>query len=120
MNLMQLPDEYQNDSQGRDKWHRSHNNHKEEENKNYEEEAKQLIEKIFSVNSYFYHSCSYLNSRLAINSYFEKEKLSSSEIRTCFRIYFQRFICTELERDDIDSKIILSVPQEIKIHIRRK
>ena len=55
---MQLPDEYQNDSQGRDKWHRSHNNNKEEENKNYEEEAKQLLEKIFSVNSYFYHSCS--------------------------------------------------------------
>ena len=52
---MQLPDEYQNDPQGRDKWHRSH---KEEENKNYEEEAKQLIEKIFSVNSYFYHSFS--------------------------------------------------------------
>ena len=57
---MQLPDEYQNDPQGRDKWHRS-NYHKEEENKdkenkNYEEEAKQLIEKIFSVNSYFYHS----------------------------------------------------------------
>ena len=52
---MQLPDEYQNDPQGRDKWHRSH---KEEviENKNHEEETKQLIEKIFSVNSYFYHS----------------------------------------------------------------
>ena len=41
MNLMQLPDEYQNDPQGREKSHK-------------EEEAKQLIEKIFSVNSYFY------------------------------------------------------------------
>ena len=36
---MQLPDEYQNDPQGRDKWHRSHK----------EEEAKQLIEKIFKL-----------------------------------------------------------------------
>ena len=45
MNLMQLPDEYQNDPQGREKSHK-------------EEEAKQLIEKIFSVNSYFYHSFS--------------------------------------------------------------
>ena len=70
---MQLPDEYQNDPQGRDKWHRSH---KEEENENRNrflkvkrrgrnemkeenyEEAKQLIEKIFSVNSYFYQSFS--------------------------------------------------------------
>jgi len=75
---MQLPDEYQNDPQGRDKWLERENmsqpsGHKEEENKNYEEEAnvqfqalarqtkwkhetRKLIEKIFSVNSYFYHS----------------------------------------------------------------
>ena len=53
MNLMQLPDEYQNDPQGRDKWHRSHKE-EIESYQNYEEEAKQLIEKIFSVNSYFY------------------------------------------------------------------
>ena len=68
---MQLPDEYQNDPQGRDKWHRNQKplvKHTEYERKtkkyseknkrklfqDYEEESKQLIEKIFSVNSYFY------------------------------------------------------------------
>jgi len=65
---MQLPDEYQNDPQGRDKWLERENmsqpsGHKEEENKNYKanvqkwkHETRKLIEKIFSVNSYFYHS----------------------------------------------------------------
>ena len=46
---MQLPDEYQNDPQGRELY--ENHGHKEEE-------TKQLIEKIFSVNSYFYHSFS--------------------------------------------------------------
>ena len=67
MNLMQLPDEYQNDPQGRDKWHRSHK----------EEEAKQ---KIFSVNSYFYQLFLIF---LVINNFliFEK-KIKALKIRT--------------------------------------
>ena len=60
MNLMQLPDEYQNDPQGGD--------NKEEENKNYEEEHYQILEKIFSVNSYFYHS--FLISKINISQIF--------------------------------------------------
>ena len=65
----QLPDEYQNDPQGRDKWHRSHKEvpkdsskvkgkcKKIQEKSSYKRDGKvnkQLIEKIFSVNSYFY------------------------------------------------------------------
>jgi len=62
---MQLPDEYQNDPQGRDKWLERENMSLTFEHFlsfflwfhiSYDYNFLLVIEKIFSVNSYFYHS----------------------------------------------------------------